>query len=239
MGATIDEYCPDGNVQGGRKSGDMWAPTATSSNSWVQVGTHGSCQTCKFYCSNDSPLAAPGWSTGHEDLAYRNWILCVAATATTTTTTTTQVPTSSPTPAPFQWIQNGGSFSWQDALSVCHNKLGNGFRLATIDEYCPDGNVQGGRKSGDMWAPTATSSNSWVQVGTHGSCQTCKFYCNSDSPLAAPGWSTGHEDLAYRNWILCVAATATTTTTTTTQVPTSSPTPAPFQWIQNGGSFSW
>eukprot|EP00757_Euglenozoa_sp_SAG-D1_P002258 gene2258-13175_t len=105
------------------------------------------------------------------------------------------------------WHDGGKSLSWSQSKDECESL---GKRLASLDDYCPDGfgafkSRDGGPLPFDMWAPARDFNNAWVQIGRNGACATCKFYCNEKWGASGPGWGTiENHPLSYKSYIYCV-----------------------------------
>jgi hypothetical protein len=63
----------------------------------------------------------------------------------------------------------------------------------------------GGRRSGDQWAPTSDSDNSWIQVGSWGGDPqyTCKFHQDLPGVGVKPAWGTDDGHAGYQGWVMC------------------------------------
>ena len=66
------------------------------------------------------------------------------------------------------WYTTAGTNSWSASEAVCAT---HGKTLCTRAQMCPHGHsgnndVEGGKRSGDTWAPAADEDNTWVAVGT-------------------------------------------------------------------------
>ena len=66
------------------------------------------------------------------------------------------------------WYTTAGTNSWSASEAICAT---HGKTLCTRAQMCPYGHsgnndVEGGKRSGDTWAPAADEDNTWVAVGT-------------------------------------------------------------------------
>jgi len=105
----------------------------------------------------------------------------------------------------LQWFNAAGGWStttsFDASTSFCKDK---DLRMCTRGEYCQSGQVFGGTKAGDVWAPySGDGENSWMQLGTDDEVSTCSPYHSNQRER--PTWGTGEEDRSERTSIGCCA----------------------------------
>ena len=104
------------------------------------------------------------------------------------------------------WHTTSGTNSWSESESLCatHSKT-----LCTRAQICPNGHsadsdVEGGKRSGDQWAPAADEDNTWVQVGAVSSWPSCLKHSEiADAAYGKPAWGTTSAYYDHRTNIAC------------------------------------
>ena len=110
------------------------------------------------------------------------------------------------------WHTTSGTNSWSESESLCatHSKT-----LCTRAQICPNGHsadsdVEGGKRSGDQWAPAADEDNTWVQVGAASNWPSCQTHSEiAGGAYGKPAWGTTSAYSVHRTNIACCSSSTT------------------------------
>jgi len=102
------------------------------------------------------------------------------------------------------WKDVPGTTNWSGAQALC---VADNQRLCTVDEVCPNGNLNGGAKAGDQWSAVAGQDN-WIAVGDtpyYGGLAVCTNHKQSPGGPGPPSWTASTSNGAYRVHLPCCA----------------------------------